>query len=85
MPQLSDDCFAFGGRLMTTAEALDRIAEVVTPVAGTEDLGLRAACGRILAEDVIAGLDVPGHDNSAVDGYAVYFAASMPRTPPGCR
>ncbi|MCZ6765196.1 MAG: molybdopterin molybdotransferase MoeA [Alphaproteobacteria bacterium] len=79
MPQLSDDCFAFGGRLMTTAEALDRIAEVVTPVTGTEDLGLRAACGRILAEDVIAGLDVPGHDNSAVDGYAVYFADLDPK------
>ncbi len=73
MPQLSDDCFAFGGRLMTTAEALDRIAEVVAPVTDAEELDLRAARGRILAEDVVAGLDVPGHDNSAVDGYAVFF------------
>jgi molybdopterin molybdotransferase len=80
MPQLSDDCFAFGGRLMTTAEALDRIARVVTPVTGTEELDLRDACGRILAEDVSSAVDVPAHDNSAVDGYAVFFDDLDPDT-----
>ncbi len=59
--------------MMSTAEALERIAEVTGPVTGVETVGLRAACGRILAEDVVADRDVPGHDNSAVDGYAVYF------------
>ena len=73
MPQLTDDCFAHGGRLMTTAEALARIAEVATAVTGSEAAPLRAAAGRILAEDVIAGHDVPPHDNAAVDGYAVYL------------
>ncbi len=73
MPQLSDDCFAHGGRLMDTADALERIAEVTGTVTGVETVGLRAACGRILAKDVVADRDVPGHDNSAVDGYAVYF------------
>ncbi len=34
---------------------------------------LDAALGRILAEDVVAPHDVPPHDNSAVDGYAVHF------------
>ncbi len=32
------------------------------------------ALGRVLAEDVISPLDVPAHDNSAMDGYAVRFA-----------
>ena len=73
MPQLSDDCFAHGGRMMTTAEALARIAEAAAVVATAEAVPLRAAAGRILAEDVVAGRDVPPHDNAAVDGYAVYF------------
>ena len=73
MPQLSDDCFAHGGRMMTTAEALARIAEAAAVVATAEAVPLRAAAGRILAEDVVAGRGVPPHDNAAVDGYAVYF------------
>ncbi|MEE8204260.1 MAG: molybdopterin molybdenumtransferase MoeA, partial [Alphaproteobacteria bacterium] len=64
MPQLSDDCFAHGGRMMTTAEALERIAAVTVPVTDAEAVGLRAAAGRILAEDVVAPVDVPPHDNS---------------------
>ena len=73
MPQLTDDCFAHGGRLMTTAEALARIAEVASAVTDSEEAPLRAAAGRILAEDLVAGHEVPPYDNSAVDGYAVYF------------
>ncbi len=79
MAQLSDDCFAYGGSLMTTAEALDRIARVAVPVSEVERAGLGAACGRILAEDVEAGRDVPPHANAAVDGYAVYFDDLDPR------
>ena len=33
-----------------------------------------AACGAVLAEDVVAGVSVPPEDNSAVDGYAVHHA-----------
>ena len=35
---------------------------------------LAAARGRVLAADVIAPLDLPPFDNSAVDGYAVRHA-----------
>ncbi|HEX9701785.1 MAG TPA: molybdopterin molybdotransferase MoeA, partial [Rhodospirillales bacterium] len=72
MAQLKDDCFAFGGELMPLADALRVLGERVQPVTGTETVDIRAAPGRILAEDVTAGRDVPPHDNSAVDGYAVY-------------
>ena len=39
-----------------------------------ERVHIRAALYRVLAEDVVSPLDVPGHDNSAMDGWAVRFA-----------
>jgi molybdopterin molybdotransferase len=78
MAQLSDDCFAFGGKLMTGAEALALIAERVVALPGTEAVGLKAAAGRILARDLVAPRPVPPHDNAAVDGYAVFFEDLAP-------
>ena len=48
------------------------------PVKTVERVAIRAALGRVLAADVISPLDVPGHDNSAMDGYAVRFADLAP-------
>ncbi len=73
MAQLSDDCFAHGGALMPLADALALLDEKLQPVRDPETVSLARAAGRILAEDVVAGVDVPPHDNSAVDGYAVFF------------
>lgn len=73
MSQITDDCFAPGARFMTTDEALARIRALAQPVTGTETVPLAEAAGRILAADVVADMDVPPHDNSAVDGYLVYF------------
>jgi molybdopterin molybdotransferase len=73
MAQLSDDCFAFGGRLMTGAEALALIAERVIALPEAETVVLREAAGRVLASDLVAPRSVPPHDNAAVDGYAVFF------------
>jgi molybdopterin molybdotransferase len=73
MAQLSDDCFAFGGSLLAIDDARRMIVERVVPVAGVERVPLRQALGRILGEDITAPIAVPGHDNSAVDGYAVRF------------
>ncbi|PMR70621.1 molybdopterin molybdenumtransferase MoeA, partial [Halomonas heilongjiangensis] len=42
---------------------------VVTTAA--EELAVESAAGRVLAEAVTARLDVPGFDNSAMDGYAL--------------
>jgi molybdopterin molybdotransferase len=73
MAQLTDDCFAFGGKLISLPDALAMIAERFACVAGVEDVALAAADGRVLAENLVAPLDVPREDNSAVDGYAVHF------------
>ncbi len=58
---------------MTLGDALAQITAAVEPVTGTETVPLRAALKRVLAEPVLASRDVPPHDNSAVDGYAVFF------------
>ena len=73
MAQLSDDCFAFGGELMRTDEALALLTERLSVVVDREDCALRDAAGRILAEDITSTRAVPPHDNAAVDGYAVRF------------
>lgn len=73
MTQLSD-CFAHGGGLMPLDRALALIDSRIGPVTGTESAPLAQCLGRVLAAPVAAGRDVPPHDNSAVDGYAVYFA-----------
>ena len=74
MAQLSDDCFAFGGPLLAIDEVERLINERVTPVAETEIVGLNDARGRVLAAGLIAPIDLPPFDNSAVDGYAVRHA-----------
>jgi molybdopterin molybdotransferase len=71
MAQLTDDCFAFDGPLLPVSDAERLIGERVTPVSGNETVPLRDAIGRVLADDVVAPVNVPLFDNSAVDGYAV--------------
>ena len=71
MAQLTDDCFAFDGPLMRIADMERLIVERIVPVVECEDVALRAALGRVLAVDVVAGVNVPPFDNSAVDGFAV--------------
>jgi len=73
MAQLSEDCFAHGGELMRLDAALALLDARLEAVAGVETVPLAHALGRILAEDMVSPMDVPPHDNSAVDGYAVYF------------
>src|SRR5258708_34411507 len=70
MAQLSDDCFAFGGPMMSVDEAVGIIAARVTAVQEVETVGLTDADGRILAKDISASLPLPPFTNSAVDGYA---------------
>src|SRR5918912_735286 len=74
MAQLSDDCFAFGGPLLSVDDVERLMFERVQPVAEHQTVRLAEASGRVLAEDLIAPIDLPPFDNSAVDGYAVCHA-----------
>lgn len=71
MVQLSNDCFAFGGKLMTIDEALALIAARVQPVDGEEHLPLADCDNRVLVSPLHAPLPLPLFANSAVDGYAL--------------
>src|SRR5262249_32015971 len=79
MAQLTDDCFAFSGPLMPIDEVERLIGERVAPVQETEEVTLANARGRVVARDVIAPVDLPPFDNSAVDGYAVRHGDLDPR------
>ena len=74
MAQLTDDCFAFSGPLLPVEEVERIIRARVTPVADVETVPLQAAHGRVIARDLLAPIDLPPFDNSAVDGYAVRHA-----------
>ncbi len=63
---------------LSVTRARQIILDLVDPVEGSERLFVRSALGRVLAEDVISTANVPGHDNSAMDGYAVRFADLAP-------
>ncbi len=80
MAQLSDDCFAHGGELLRVDAALAEIARRIERVTVAESVALHEALGRVLLEDVVSAIDVPAHDNSAVDGYAVFFDDLDPET-----
>ncbi|MDO9708184.1 molybdopterin molybdotransferase MoeA [Paracraurococcus lichenis] len=74
MAQLSDDCFAFGGKLLSVEAAEALIAVRIPPLGGEESVPLPAALGRVLARDLVAPLPLPPFFNSAVDGYAFRHA-----------
>ena len=52
MAQLSDDCFAFGGPMMSVDEAVRLITARVTAVREIQTVGLAEADGRILAPSI---------------------------------
>jgi molybdopterin molybdotransferase len=74
MIPLSDDCFAPADRSpVSIPTILERILPRLSRMVDSEEVPLRAAVSRVLAEEVVSRIDVPGADNSAVDGYAVHF------------
>ncbi|MFJ2991588.1 gephyrin-like molybdotransferase Glp [Pandoraea sp. NPDC087047] len=60
--------------MLSTQEALDAVLAAAHPLDQCETVDTLAANGRVLAADVVATLDVPPMDTSAMDGYAVRVA-----------
>lgn len=56
--------------MITVAEALAKVLDLFEPL-GTETIPLRAAAGRVLAQDAVAAFNQPPFASSAMDGYAV--------------
>jgi molybdopterin molybdotransferase len=69
------------GPALPLSDALGRVLAAVTPVSDSERLPIRQALGRVLGSDVRSTIDVPAHDNSAMDGYALR-SADLPDAAP---
>ena len=64
----------FTAGLMPLETALTQMLDRVSPLHDVETLPLVRCFGRIAARDIVSPLNVPGFDNSAMDGYAVRLA-----------
>ena len=74
-PSCADD---YDPNSMSVAKARDYIKRYLSPVNEQETVPVRESLGRILAEGIISPVNVPNHDNSAMDGYAVRTADNAP-------
>lgn len=63
-----------GAPMLTVQQALDTLLAAARPVAEVERVATLKANGRVLAADQVSTLDVPGFDNTQMDGYAVRAA-----------
>jgi molybdopterin molybdotransferase len=73
-PRLADvtSCLsAYDPDALPVKDAQRIIRDFVQPVQAVEQVALRAALGRVLARDIVSPINVPAHDNSAMDGYAL--------------
>ena len=52
-------------------KALEAIRACLSPIEDTEKVEVRNALGRVLAQEIVPDINVPAHDNSAMDGYAL--------------
>ncbi|ODV09361.1 MAG: molybdopterin molybdenumtransferase MoeA [Rubrivivax sp. SCN 70-15] len=83
MSELQPSPLMAGDRHLSVAEARAAIAAALRPIEGRESLPLAETLGRVLADDLISPIDVPAHDNSAMDGYA--FAGAALHADHACR
>ena len=73
MPDLCSE----GPGLITIDEACATAARHAVPIQAAEDVPIRAAGGRTLAEEIVATLAMPAFDQSAMDGYALALGGGM--------
>lgn len=57
--------------LMPLDQAMDQLLGMITPITQNESRSLDEVCNQVLAEAVISPINIPLHDNSAMDGYAL--------------
>ena len=61
----------FSDSLMSADDALSFLIDSASVTAMTEAVSLDDSLGRILASDIHSTINVPGFDNSAMDGYTI--------------
>jgi len=68
------DCCSAPG-LLPFEEAMEKMLSAIMPVKETEFITLAQGLNRVLASNISSPLNVPGHNNSAMDGYAFKLAS----------
>jgi molybdopterin molybdotransferase len=76
--QITAELQGYDPKALPAHQVNEFLARLVQPVTETEQVGVLAALGRVLACDVICPISVPAHDNSAMDGFAFDSAALQP-------
>ena len=71
LQQIASCVAGYDPNALPVAQASEFIARLVPRVQAVESLPIRSALGRVLARDLMSSFDVPSHDNSAMDGYAL--------------
>src|SRR3954470_18855096 len=59
-------------------KARQAILSCLSPVAEIDSVKVREALGRVLAQEIVPTINVPSHDNTAMDGYALRFSDLTP-------
>jgi molybdopterin molybdotransferase len=71
LEQIASCVAGYDPNALPVAQAQEFIARLVPRVSAIESIALRSSLGRVLARDIVSPIDVPSHDNSAMDGYAL--------------
>ena len=78
--QIAAELQGYDPQALRSADVNRFLAELVAPVQETETVALTEALDRVLGADVVSPIDVPAHDNSAMDGFA-FDGAELARAP----
>jgi molybdopterin molybdotransferase len=71
LEQIASCVAGYDPSALPVAQAQEFIARLVPRVTAIESVALRSSLGRVLARDIVSAIDVPSHDNSAMDGFAL--------------
>ncbi len=72
----------FDSESLSVDSARQKILASINPLSDTEQLTLHQSLNRVLSRDIVSSIDVPGHTNSAMDGYAL-SGSDLPDKAPG--
>ena len=70
LDQIAAELQGYDPQALSAGTVNEFLSQLVEPVREQEEVGLFDALGRVLAADVVSPVNVPPHDNSAMDGYA---------------
>jgi molybdopterin molybdotransferase len=70
LDQIAAELQGYDPQALSANAVNEFLSHMVEPVQQTERVGILDALGRVLAEDLVSPLNVPPHDNSAMDGFA---------------